>query len=411
MALRDVFDTAGCGPTSGNSMTAFFNGRLADREKVSEQDRWVADMHESEFNFRDEEAAMQERRMGSASIVRDFLEREDDLFQRPYFDDQGIEERDFGLHHPQDRDAHLSHILRDFVHSSTSGIPMPFVRDAMPMNLTFEEKMKIQNRTRVLVRQLARDAPPQYVDRQLESLFSSLQLDSVPIQENEDQAFLEGAWGEAQQETRLQMRRADEWAAEYQNFRQPQYFEQDFRDLEQAFSRANPALEWVDEYERFEEPKYKEEDFADLEKSYQEAQKPQFTDEQMKERYEEELWFSQFLPNGGATVGKQTANKWVDEFKHFEQGRGVNAEPGQDFVNEFVSTPAFHETEEDLREIASRFDESVTDPKLRNSNFMKFIGKINKGKVRFVDNKVVDADDGSGTGDGDEWSREYQGFT
>jgi len=42
------------------------------------------------------------------------------------------------------------------------------------------------------------------------------------------------------------------------------------------------------------------------------------------------------------------------------------------------------ETDEDLREIASRFDESVTDPKLRNSNFMKFIGKINKGKVEIA---------------------------
>jgi len=45
--------------------------------------------------------------------------------------------------------------------SETTGIPMPFVHDSMPMNLTFEEKLKIQNRTRVLVRQLARG---RYID-------------------------------------------------------------------------------------------------------------------------------------------------------------------------------------------------------------------------------------------------------
>lgn len=32
----------------------------------------------------------------------------------------------------------------------------------------------------------------------------------------------------------------------------------------------------------------------------------------------------------------------------------------------------------------------IDDPKLQNSNFMKFMNKVSKGEVEFVDNQVIE---------------------
>jgi hypothetical protein len=121
----------------------------------------------------------------------------------------------------------------------------------------------------------------------------------------------------------------------------------------------------LDDFQPSEEQQLSKEEREELEQAWQQAQETQkswaeeFFDEAERDRLEEEAWFAQFLPNKGS--------KWTQEFERFDRD-----EP----------------EDEKMRAVAQRFSK-IQDPKLRNSNFMRFVEQIRDGEVKVVGSKVI----------------------
>ena len=150
-----------------------------------------------------------------------------------------------------------------------------------------------------------------------------------------------------------------------------------------------------------------------------EAQKERaMSEEERSLRAEEEQWFSQFLPEGA--VKSQLAQEWVGEFsgtkdrdwsEEFMEGRGGpranmqaarmrHGPPGSDlggnWAAEFgAASGSEHSTGGRGRGAGSGAGNlvdsvsNISDPRLKNSQFMKFIEQVNDGKIQFKDNQVI----------------------
>jgi len=161
-------------------------------------------------------------------------------------------------------------------------------------------------------------------------LVHSLQLEEEPIQYPD--AEFEQVWGGIKQNT-------DQWTRQYQEFRppSPRQFQREFDTFEKIYQQPQ---NWISDYASPETLKLEQkarENLEDLEQFYQAPPntqtKKQADDEQILNRLEEEIWFSQFLPNGGKKlVGQQTANKWIQEFT---QSTPTEVPKGEDWSKEF----------------------------------------------------------------------------
>jgi len=239
--------------------------------------------------------------------------------------------------------------------------------------------MKIRDRTGIMARHFVQEPEQQsFIEEQVGTLVDSLQLEEAPQQ----YAEFEQVWGGINKTT-------DQWTRQYQDFRGPSplQFRAEFETFDKIYQ---PPQDWIADYESPETLKLEQkarENLKDLEQFYQPpvAQtetKKQMDDQQLQERLEEEKWFSQFLPNGGKkSLVQQTANKWVEEFTQSNQQEtaGGLLDDWPEFEsrtqpNVWLKEFEENQAKEDLQDLAQKFS-SLQDPKLRNSNFMKFIEK------------------------------------
>jgi len=133
-------------------------------------------------------------------------------------------------------------------------------------------------------------------------------------------------------------------------------------------------------------------DVEQLEKAYQEANQPkndwvdEFKTQELNGRLEEEIWFSQFLEGGSKAIPSSMTTSWVNDFQRDAWvSEFANERETPSWIDEFEREKSKNE----FQNLTQKFS-AIEDPKLRNSNFMKFIDKINQGKVKFVENTVIE---------------------
>lgn len=378
MAWRDlVTDSNGCGQ-NGNSLTNFVNSynniqrvqlenpsfRAAELPLVDELEH---DIDEDAFNFSN---------LPTPDLaLQDFLRRDQfDPLEGP-FEDFASEYQQFRPYDdvesflPQPappvltsrRDMQLGDLFRQFFRSSMTDEAMG-VLDLSDMKLSPLDKEKIKNRAQNLARHLTRDPMSKtfHVDQQLSALF-----DSLDIKPSFDPGF-ESAW----QQTQRERLRNEDWATEFGQFNPPR---DDFSDLEHFYQEPNEFQDLETIYSQV----TKSTPTENSRNSQTEEWVSEYGQKELDDRYEEELWFSQFLPNGAKSIGNQTTNKWFNNSKMLPSNNTLSS-----WVSEYDNTA-------ELRKLTGKFSE-IDDPKIKNSRFMDFIQKIHHGELQFVDNKLVD---------------------
>jgi|ERR1712130_138530 len=262
--------------------------------------------------------------------------------------------------HLTDPNPAVSETFRDFLHATMHGEPMPAF-ELHPKDVAFApvQRQQIRDRTAGLARHFCFDEQStRMMEERLGTLFHSFGLD----QRDAVRALQEG----------LQLH--GQWAEDFQHFRAPEmHAHRDFREYENVWNRQvlppPEVREWVNDYEQnwsnYRAPDLTEEENSRFGQAYKEAQEEtaedwvnEFVQEEMDERAEEERWFSQFLEPDG--------DEWAQEFT---RSGGQRAAPQQ------APPPS---QLDDLTEKISQ----IPNPKLQQSEFMKFIRKVNSGEVQ-----------------------------
>ena len=178
--------------------------------------------------------------------------------------------------------------------------------------------------------------------------------------------------------------------------------------MDAAWSDSVNAGRWEQEYQGWKhDPTISEEEMNKMERTWEESRMQTgdaWAEEMLKDdqesRTEEAAWFSQFSTGGERDTssmeapGVPGATRWVSDY--FDESRPQPSE--QEWVDEFST----NEWEGGLGDLTRKI-QSLQDPKLQNSNFMKFIDKINKKEVKFENNAVVDI---TANEVGDRWASE-----
>ncbi|XP_013412117.1 peroxisomal targeting signal 1 receptor isoform X2 [Lingula anatina] len=108
---------------------------------------------------------------------------------------------------------------------------------------------------------------------------------------------------------------------------------------------------------------------------------------------DDHAWSTEFLsehppPHSPETLAE---TKWAQDYLDQHEHRTWTDEYGQDVLSEQKWGDEYRQEDEDeLAKTAREFAGSVSDPKLANSEFMKFIRRLGDGEVTIKDNEVVE---------------------
>ena len=130
---------------------------------------------------------------------------------------------------------------------------------------------------------------------------------------------------------------------------------------------------WADEF--VEEKKEREKE--------KERRERALSDEEQRMREEEAIWFAQFLPHNTQRKSA-TATGWINEFTSSSSSTSLHQNWDAEFQRESLANQERREHDE-LRRVTERVT-SIDDPKLQNSNFMRFIEGVRDGRVTLASN-------------------------
>jgi len=261
------------------------------------------------------------------------------------------------------------------------------------------------------------------IEEQLVSIHHALRLEDIDKNEFDQ---MENVWKNSHQNPHQQHQQPPpllnhHWNEEYQSFRPPhlQLLPSQLNEFERIYQQSQrPEQKWIEEYHSSktdELEKQARSNIEDLEEVYQNSIKKVETGEDwaneysnssknLNSRLEEESWFTQFLPAENKTKPQtpksnslqtfqrhhqyqppHSAAAWTQEFLQRESNSNQQPQQSSDWSNEFER----QKMKDELQNLTSKFSE-IDDPKFRNSNFMKFIEKINNGKVSFENKTIVE---------------------
>ncbi|CAG5136051.1 unnamed protein product, partial [Candidula unifasciata] len=100
---------------------------------------------------------------------------------------------------------------------------------------------------------------------------------------------------------------------------------------------------------------------------------------------EEVKWAHEYLENGDH-------GKLADEYLSQLDGQVWSSEYEKELLDDtkWVDEYSLHQSDKELEQTANALLGSITDPKINESEFMKFVKKIGDGEISIKDNQVID---------------------